>query len=411
MGKRAVNLQLSGDVASQANSWGEYLQQYKDGRQYDTGVQAVPRSRTDGSAKAKEATRSFNPITQSDIDPAAAARRTEKENEIKMGKIERAKARRLDQALALGTGEIPKVPIENLNTRVTYNILNHETHPAHLIPKRAFYLTPAERAHVNLYGGAAPAVPAKVYPDSRVEYNVLSNKYKQGNDELVAAERKELLEEAAQKYYKTHYYDVITGKFNADSDQVQYDQQMKMVEANAGKKQAAMIERSAPRVANSEGFCYHILNLEDKKPEAIARMKEKERKKAERVHAAEHGLEAEYTSTRAAQQQLLHRRTANNHVPGGKNFTGMGYNIINGSDVKPPVASEGNNYVRRSCYDTIKNMQTKNRASRLSSPKVSLSKVNTMTALPSAQATPVAEAKSSSTPKPSVRTGGGLNAL
>ena len=72
MGKRAVNLQLSGDVASQANSWGEYLQQYKDGRQYDTGVQVVPRARTDGSSKAKEATRSFNPITQSDIDPVVS---------------------------------------------------------------------------------------------------------------------------------------------------------------------------------------------------------------------------------------------------------------------------------------------------------------------------------------------------
>lgn len=345
----------------------------------------------------------------------AAVRRTEKEVEVKLGKIERAKAKRLDQALALGTGEIPKVPMENLNTRVTYNIVNHETHPSHMIPKRAFYLTPGERAHVNLYGGAAPAVPPKVYPDSRVEYNVLSNVYKQGNDELVAAERKELLEEAAQKYYKTHYYDVITGKFNADSDQVQFDQEVKMSESNAGKKQAAMIESSAPRAANSEGFCYHILNLEHKKPEAIAVMKEKERKKAARVFAAEHGLEAEYTSTRESQNQLLHRRTANNHVPGGKNFTGMGYNIINGSNVKPPVASDGNNYVRRSCYDTIKNMQAKNgaaRASRLSSPTVSMSKVNTMSTLPSTDATPAAvQARSSSTPKASVRTGGGLNAL
>jgi hypothetical protein len=279
-----------------------------------------------------------------------------------------------------------------------------------MIPKRAFYHTPAERAHLNLYGGEAPVVPPKVYPDSRVDYNVLSNVYKQGNDELVAAERKELLEEAAQKYYKTHYYDVITGKFNADSDQVQYDQQVKVAQANAGKKQAAMIESTAPHAANSEGYCYHILNHAHKKPEAIARITEKERKKAARVAAAEHGLEAEYTSTRESQQQLLHRRTANNHVPGGKNFTGMGYNIINGSNVKPPVASEGNNYVRKSCFDQIKNMQAKNRASRLTSPTVSLGMVNTMSTLPAADATPAAQARGS-TPKPSVRTGGGLNAL
>merc|ERR1711871_671392 len=99
------------------------------------------------------------------------------------------------------------------------------------------------------------------------------------------------------------------------------------------------------------------------KPELVARLKERDAKKAARIHAAEVGLEAEYTAQREERAALLKTRTANNHVPGGKNFTGMGYNIINGAGVAQPVAKEGNNYVRKTCYETIQHQRMRRTAS------------------------------------------------
>jgi len=48
------------------------------------------------------------------------------------------------------------------------------------------------------------------------DYNIVSNKYLEHNDEKVVADEKILRAEAAQKFWKTHDYDIVTAKFYED---------------------------------------------------------------------------------------------------------------------------------------------------------------------------------------------------
>jgi len=130
----------------------------------------------------------------------------------------------------------PKMP----DTRLTFNILNHQTLPG--------FPEPEKRSYDN-----EKVVPSQV----RKEYNILNNKYWKDDEKKVAAERSKLKEDLDRKYWQTHDYHPIKGEYYDPTKEKDFVEMRSTAMKVHGE---AKLRRLPPSIVHSEGATYDLIN-------------------------------------------------------------------------------------------------------------------------------------------------------
>ncbi|KAL3911618.1 MAG: hypothetical protein SGPRY_008625 [Prymnesium sp.] len=139
------------------------------------------------------------------------------------------------------------------------------------------------------------------------DYNILSNQYREEHDEKIKLEGEVLRRTAAKKYWDTHDYDPLIGRYVDPSKEEAYEQHNKKEMARQPLKQ---FNRLPPSLQRGEGFIYDITTHGIKNKDLYDRKQAAEQAWFD-SHAAKWIRDEEIRDISAARQQYEDRRTIN----------------------------------------------------------------------------------------------------
>jgi len=341
-------------------SWGESLQFYRHAqinRPFADDQYKKPPRVTRYEISRKEA--EYNPITQTwrDVEREQAARRRDAEDTLRAQN--RAKDRQLDFE------------------RSSHDVLTQERKRAGLLdPQAAMGLTfPVKQREQRLAHPMDSMVPYNIIsglsveehhwapPDQRPrpappredtklrsitqqprDYNVLSNKYKRDHERRTAEEDERARRRAAEKFWATHDYNIMTQEFYDPDKEAQFQELKKNAEAEHTTR---AFNKLPPSYQKGEGYVYSITNFSVQNPELYRTYEEKEKRaidsKATRWHReaeiVEKAEERAAIETTRSSMRPSHNRYEENTSHGYDIITTKGYHDRDPAS-KPPARTQ-----------------------------------------------------------------------
>ena len=89
------------------------------------------------------------------------------------------------------------------------------------------------------------------------DYNIVSNKYLEHHDDKVTADEQILRAEAAQRFWKTHEFDIINGKYYENDKEEKFVQKRDDEAKIHGQDQV----KKLPLTVQNEGLMYNPVNM------------------------------------------------------------------------------------------------------------------------------------------------------
>lgn len=89
------------------------------------------------------------------------------------------------------------------------------------------------------------------------DYNIVSNKYLEHHDDKVTADEQILRAEAAQRFWKTHEFDIINGKYYENDKEDKFVQKRDDEAKIHGQDQV----KKLPLTVQNEGLMYNPVNM------------------------------------------------------------------------------------------------------------------------------------------------------
>lgn len=160
----------------------------------------------------------------------------------------------LEKSLAATLRDTPKIS----DSRVTYNIVSHHQKSVHpelsIIPLDVTPRQEQPRIH--------PAITAmgNELPRSHAQrpFDVISNRYLEEHDKKISDDLLVLRKEAQLRYWQTHNYDPVVGRYYDSSKEGEYKRQVKALDEVHGSCQQA---RLPPSIQFSEGQAYNVVTM------------------------------------------------------------------------------------------------------------------------------------------------------
>lgn len=165
------------------------------------------------------------------------------------------------------------------------------------------------------------------------DFNILSNRYVESHDEKVQLEREIQRRAAAAKYWETHDYEPLIGKFVHPEKEAAYTE---FLETELSKQPLKSFNRLPPSLQKGEGFVYDITTHQVKN-EALYEA-EQEKEHAKRQRDASTWERAENQRNTGLQRQVLsdarsiNRQSHQRYVDTFRH----GYNIVDHRDFRDP---------------------------------------------------------------------------
>ncbi|DBA00461.1 TPA: hypothetical protein N0F65_002704 [Lagenidium giganteum] len=112
------------------------------------------------------------------------------------------------------------------------------------------------------------------------DFNILTNKFHDRHDERFEAEHAHAKDVAAVKFFKTHDYDAVRGRYFDDSKEIEFVDKRKAEQQAHGKDRVFSLP---PREQFSEGRLYNILNQQVINPDKLDTVKEKSQRALNKI--------------------------------------------------------------------------------------------------------------------------------
>lgn len=229
-------------------SWGDTLKSYQRERteaSWDKIGQSMPAK--DHRVTHYEKRPMFDPVLSRHMNPAVERVTREAESQRTTSKIEAAQSKmgafnivtnkhRTDSALDRPAAHASNRPPDS---RTSWNIINHHR------------TKPSEGHTRGLEDGPMPASWA------RREFDIVSNKYGSDHDGRSTRDRTEAKQKAQRRFWETHDYDPVVGKYHDPSKEREFAKQRGELAQCAGDGRAA---RLPPAVRYCEGSAYDIVS-------------------------------------------------------------------------------------------------------------------------------------------------------
>lgn len=272
-------------------SWAESLALYKhahSSRPFADEAYAKPRRVTRYEVSRQEA--EYNPITQAwrDEGRERASRTLDAEDTLRTQN--RAKDRQL--AFERGTHDVINhqlrrtgLPDPQSQAGLTFPVAKREQRLAHGMDSMAPF---------NIISGLsveehhwAPPQHRPIVPPPREdaklrsivqqprEFNLLSNEYKRNHEQRTAEDTERARRIAAERFWATHDYDLMTSKFHDPDKEARFRQLKSATEAEQPLKQ---FKKLPPSYQQGEGYVYSITNFSVQNPELYSKFDEKEQR-------------------------------------------------------------------------------------------------------------------------------------
>jgi len=133
-------------------------------------------------------------------------------------------------------------------TRAAYNIISNKGFSTH------HHLPPDQRP----VDPVEPAVKTTSAPGSqKADFNIINNRYEQGHEDKEALDKLASKQLAADRFWKTHNFNAVEGKFYDDKKEGKYQNMLKEREQVQGEAQQATQPRS---IKYSEGAMYDLIS-------------------------------------------------------------------------------------------------------------------------------------------------------
>ena len=259
--------------ADKHDSWGASLQAYAKERVTPAWGEAPapPKDKRVSYYDKSRLERDYNPILMEHRNPAVERARKDREHEGSLQRLNAARDKQLcyEQSFNIVNHEaqvpgvdVPVAQAHNLrkierppDSRVAYNVLSHLPHADHKSGHvGVFSFDEGMRAPPNqprlLEGGMLPASW-----NSR-EFNVISNRYHKNHADRERSDRATLKQEAQIRYWQTHNFDPVVGRYYDNTKEEEFHRQRKSLEKVQGSCQIA---RLPPSIQYCEGTAYNIL--------------------------------------------------------------------------------------------------------------------------------------------------------
>jgi hypothetical protein len=261
-----------------SSSWGELLQNYKISQTHvpwAANQRETPEFRTSYNIKRQE--RAYDPVLCKFRDPSMeqtfkhlehghksqarangvshAAERNQSFNIIN-NMLSKANRHALRKSTDSFTRTKPKVP----DSRTPFNILSNKDYPEGSAQHTSMKDTANMKAWINSQGSIThPEKLVHHAPGTQEhDFNIVSNKYMTNHDDKERMDNDAAKALAASKYWQTHNYDAIAGKFCDPQKENQFQTFSKtMSNQTAGVPAAA---RQPISYQQSEGAAYDILS-------------------------------------------------------------------------------------------------------------------------------------------------------
>lgn len=250
-----VMLSTSVQLPNEA-SWGLTLKKYDNQRKAACWEQAGWKSmpQKDHAVSHMDKRKSFNPLLSRYPDESSEMRLRDAEAAERVARLCTARSkqnafdivthqyRRQEHLLSRMHRRPPRQP----DSRAGWNIISHEA-------KAASTRWPIRRS------GHEARVEQGHLPQSwqRREFDIVSNKYRREHESRAYDDRKEAKRIAQFKYWKTHDYDPVAGRYYDTVKEKEFLRQRETLSAIAGRASTAKLP---PAVSYSEGATYDILN-------------------------------------------------------------------------------------------------------------------------------------------------------
>ena len=242
---------------------------------WDPKVEGQPAKMVDTYSQHHPPARMFNPILMKFTDSSVEKLKTKQENAMNVHRLNVAKDKQLcyeqkfdiishkshlpvtEKSLAETLRDRPKP----LDSRVTYNIVSHHQKAAHpelsIIPLDETPRQERPRVHpaITAMGGGEGLLPRS---HATRPFDVISNRYLEDHDKKVGKDLSNLRKEAQVRYWQTHNYDPVVGRYYDGEKEGEYARQVKALEEVHGSCQQA---RLPPSIQYSEGQAYNIVTM------------------------------------------------------------------------------------------------------------------------------------------------------
>jgi len=159
--------------------------------------------------------------------------------------IKASKLRKNIKAARQGGKEKSKVPA----TRVGYNIVSNKGFSKH------HHAPPGQRPVGDDGGDEAPKRDAP--GTQKLDFCIISNKYNNSHDDKEALDKLASQQLAADRYWKTHNFNPVEGKFYDGSKETEFQGMLKKSEKVQGQEQLSAQPRS---IKYSEGAMYDLIS-------------------------------------------------------------------------------------------------------------------------------------------------------
>jgi len=248
------------------SSWGEDIAQYKaskgkvpwkpDQQKKVSHVTKYQRSREE---------RAYDPIQGQFRDVKLEKQYAKEEREVARTAIQKANDHALQYTQTFNiVNHNPNIKASKLNrnvkksgknckskvpaTRVGYNIVSNKGFSVH------HHAPPSERPTDT----ESDTAPKRDAPGSqKLDFDIISNKYSNSHDDKEALDKLASQQLAADRYWKTHNFNPVEGKFYDQGKEAKFQTMLKRSEKVQGKEQQASQPRS---IKYSEGAMYDLIS-------------------------------------------------------------------------------------------------------------------------------------------------------
>lgn len=265
-------------------SWGETLQSYAKERTMPAWGNAPPppsdKRVTHYDKSRKE--RDYNPVLMEHRNPQIEATRQQRERETSLHRLNAARDKQLcyEQSFNVVNHE-PQVPGRAVpdsqahklrrditrppDSRVAHNILSHLPMASHSSNEVGTFshdegMRPTPNQPRLVEGGMLPA------SWNQREFNVVSNRYHKTHSDRERDDRSMLKKEAQIRYWQTHNFDPVVGRYYDNTKEEEFHRQRKSLEQVQGSCQIA---RLPPSIQYCEGTAYNIVTHDIKDPQKL----------------------------------------------------------------------------------------------------------------------------------------------
>lgn len=308
------------------DTWGASLQAYAKDRTTPAWGDAPvpPKDKRQTHYDKSRLERDYNPILMEHRNPTVERARKMHDQEYSLRRLNAARDKQLcyEQSFNIVNHQ-PQVPGVDVpvaqahhlreqitrppDSRVAYNILSHLPHSDHKAGNVGVFsfdegMRPAPNQPRLLEGGMLPA------SWNQREFNVVSNRYHKSHADRERDDRATLKHEAQVRYWQTHNYDPVVGRYYDNTKEEEFHRQRKSLEKVQGSCQIA---RLPPSIQYCEGTAYNVIthDIKDDHKLSIASGIGNRSMKSKRGSTVEAGIHA-----RAHENEQLYKTRVMNKI-------------------------------------------------------------------------------------------------